>query len=275
MAKPENVLKPQEILKRLFDLGYFGAQLWKEISNLAPQKLDEAVVQFQEFHGLKPDAFVGPITAAKLFRHRCGLPDFEMRSEDDSICKWPQSNVKYASTIRMPGITDTQAAAAYDEACAQWSAVCGIKMTRVEAKLANIAAQSGLGKANNLDNRGGTLAWSELPCGVTMQNQLSQMFDEAEAWTYNMAVAVICHEVGHALGLPHLGNGTLMAPYYNPGITKPQAGDIAEMVARYGNPTALPPPSPTPPQPTTPGTLDVSGVITINGVPYVLTPRGK
>jgi hypothetical protein len=52
-----------------------------------------------------------------------------------------------------------------------------------------------------------------------------------------MAVSVICHELGHALGLPHLNAGNLMAPYYDPDVTAPQKGDIEEIVKLYGKRT--------------------------------------
>ncbi|NDC10566.1 MAG: hypothetical protein EBZ75_14750, partial [Oxalobacteraceae bacterium] len=133
-------------------------------------------------------------------------------------------------------------------------------------KQANIYARSGTGKKSGLDNKGGTLAWSELPCGVAENVQLDQMFDEAEDWSFNMAVAVICHELGHALGLPHLANGNLMAPYYDPNVTKPQDGDVAEIIKLYGKRTTAYPI-------TKDAGLQIKGTIVINGRPYVLVPQ--
>lgn len=270
-----HVLPVAEILKKLLSLGYFGLQTWSDIKGLKPAAITRAIKQYQQFHGLADDGEVGPKTAKVLNRPRCGRPDFEMRlNASADVCKWPSKEVVYASQITLPGITPQQAIQAYDQAAAQWMAICGIKLTRGVPGKANIYAKSGLGRANGLDNRGGTLAWSELPCDVNMDTQLDQMFDEAEAWSYNMAVAVICHEMGHALGLPHLAKGNLMAPYYDANTTKPMRGDIEEMLARYGE-AKIPAPAPGTPPPVTPapGLPDVSGVITINGIPFVLTPR--
>lgn len=275
----DHVMPVADILKKLLKLGYFGLQTWNDIKNLKPAAVARAVKQYQQFNGLPDDGEVGPKTANVLNRPRCGRPDFEMRLNiSGDTCRWPMKEVTYASQINLPGITPQQAIQAYDQAAAQWMAICGIKLTRVAPGKANIYAKSGVGRANNLDNRGGTLAWSELPCDVNVNTQLDQMYDEAESWSYNMAVAVICHEMGHALGLPHLPKGNLMAAYYDPNTTKPQQGDIVEMVDRYGNvvspPPVVPGQPPIPnPTPNVPGMPDVSGVITINGIPFVLTPR--
>lgn len=164
-------------------------------------------------------------------------------------------------------MTESQVEQAFDTAFLQWAAVCNIEPTRVEASdKANIYSQSGTGKKNGLDNRGGTLAWSELPCGVEANIQLDQMYDEAEDWSYNMAVAVMCHELGHALGLPHLAHGNLMAPYYDPNVTKPQSGDIDEIVALYGKRKKPLPQA-------REMLLSVTGAVIINGRPYVLVPQ--
>lgn len=280
----EPVIPNDEVTKVLFDLGYFGASTWAEVERLSDADLAAALAKYQEFHGLEVTGIAEPVTAHSFRRLRCALPDFEMR-EAGKVCMWPMKSVTYYQSLRLPGLTPEQVAQAYDEACNQWVAVCGLSLKRVATKnQANIAARSGAGRANGLDGRGGTLAWSELPCGVSPNAQMEQCYDEAEAWTYRMAVAVICHEVGHALGLPHLSNGNLMAPYYDPKTTKPQSGDIQEMVQRYGAPVPTSPgpstPAPNPPDgtgspatPSTPEVIDVSGVIKINGKPYVLVPR--
>lgn len=265
-VKTEQVLKDEEILARLYTLGYFGETSWTKIRNLRGDRLDRAIREYQKFHGLKTDGIVGPKTAHVLLRHRCGLPDFNI-SGSDVPCRWPMPRITYFTKLRLPGITEEQADAAYDAAFRQWAAVCNIDPVRVpNVNMANIFAKSGAGKKDNLDDRGGTLAWSELPCNVSENIQLDQVFDEAEDWSYNMAVAVICHELGHALGLAHLSKGNLMAPYYDPSIRTPQKGDIKEMVKLYGKPKELK-------ELKTQVQLDVAGVITINGKPYKLVPQ--
>lgn len=265
-VKPGQVIKDAEIVARLFTLGYFGDVPWSKVRGLHGERLDRAIREYQRFHGLKSDGIVGAKTAHVLLRHRCGLPDFNI-SGSDTPCRWPMPRITYYAKLRLPGINEDQADAAYDAAFAQWAAVCNIEPVRVaDPNLANIFAKSGVGKHVGLDDRGGTLAWSELPCNVSENMQLDQMYDEAEDWSFNMAVAVICHELGHALGLAHLGKGNLMAPYYDPGIRTPQKGDVSEIVKLYGKrKKELKSKKDT--------SLLVAGTIMINGKPYKLVPQ--
>jgi hypothetical protein len=260
-----HVLPVNEILRRLHGLGYFGARSLAQVKKIKGKELEKAVQTFQQFNGLPPTGEVGPKTASRINRPRCGLPDFNLSTGE--TCKWPMDNITYYHEITLPGVSDAQVAEAYDIAFAQWAEVCNINPKRVaSANQANIYARSGAGKKQGLDNKGGTLAWSELPCGVAENVQLDQMFDEAEDWSFNMAIAVICHELGHALGLPHLSWGNLMAPYYDPNVTKPQAGDVEEILKLYGKRT-------TPYAMTQDVAPHIHGTLMINGRPYVLVPQ--
>ena len=261
----KNVLSTQEILRKLHAYGYFGKQPWSVTKKTSGKALEAAVREYQKFNGLEPTGVVGMRTAHTLGRYRCGLPDFNLTS-GDGPCKWPHTCITYYAELKLPGMSDGQVQLAYDTAFAQWAAVCNIEPTRVDAATrANIYARSGKGKLANLDDRGGTLAWSELPCSVTAQMQLDQMFDEAEDWSFDMAVAVICHELGHALGLPHLSRGNLMAPYYNPDVRAPQKGDIEEMVALYGKRKKM--------AQNLKSDIQIAGTIMLNNKPYMLVPQ--
>lgn len=262
----KHLIPATEVLKKLYDLGYFGDRSWAKVKAIRGTELSKAVKAYQNFNGIEPTGVVEEKTAHKIARARCGLPDFNLTMGGNQ-CKWPMKKIAYYQEINLPGLTPQQVADAYAVAFSQWAAVCDIEPVLASSpKTANIYARSGVGRANNLDNRGGTLAWSELPCGVHENIQLDQMFDEAEAWSFNMAVAVMCHELGHALGLPHLNDGNLMAPYYDPKVTSPQAGDIEEIVKVYGQRKekyAI----------TQDASPHVHGTIVINGRPYVLVPQ--
>lgn len=266
-AVDQHVLPIEPVLEYLYNLGYFGDRPWDNVKTIRGKELEKAIKAYQKFNGLEACGCVNDVTAHWISRRRCGLPDFNMTDHNGQPCKWPMKTIAYFHEIKMPGLTDSQVAEAYDVAFSQWAEVCDIEPQRVEKReKANIYARSGVGQAHNLDGRGGTLAWSELPCGVAANIQLDQMFDEAEPWSFNMAVAVICHELGHALGLGHLNAGNLMAPYYDPNLTTPQKGDIEEMVKRYGKRTAKYPI-------TKDAGLKIGGTLMINGRPYVLVPK--
>jgi hypothetical protein len=262
----KNVISTSEILKKLHAYGYFGAQPWATTKKTSGKALEVAIREYQKFNGLEPTGVVGMRTAHVMSRHRCGLPDFNITGAGD-VCKWPMKNITYYAELTLPGITAQQTQTAFDTAFSQWAAVCDIEPVRVDGPAnANILARSGKGRAVNLDDRGGTLAWSELPCGVAANVQLDQMFDEAEDWSFDMAVAVICHELGHALGLAHLSKGNLMAPYYDPNCRSPQKGDIEEMVKLYGKKKRSA-------QKKQVDDLQVMGTIMLNGRPYMLVPQ--
>lgn len=223
------------------------------------EEVDSAIRRYQSFNGLAADGVVGPETVHQMTNPlRCGLPDMML----DATCAWPHKKVTYLPRLQLPGITNEDMLRAFDTGCQQWNAVCGIQLTRVGGKPANIVADSGTGSGVNLDGRGGTLAWSYLPCGQAPNGSIQQMYDTGENWNFQMLVAVCCHEIGHAIGLSHLSAGNLLAPYYSAEITKPQAGDIAEAVKRYG------PPAPSSPTPVPGAEPKVEVFVEIGGVRY-------
>jgi len=223
------------------------------IRNRSWETLERAVGRFQAHVGLYPSGTLDADTLAELAAPRmCGLPD--VMEARDSLCKWPDGDVTYCVVDAFPGLTREQTVAAFDWAMGEVAKVCGVRPRRVDApRQARIVSRCG-----RIDGPGKTLAWSELPCGQVAQCQ--QMYDSGEAWTdkrpipagRTLAFLVVLHELLHALGVPHIGAGNVMAPTYNPDLLTLQAGDVAELVARYPKvqaPAPTPVPVPVPGQP--------------------------
>lgn len=172
----------------------------------------------------------------------CGVPDHAGSAD----CQWPMRDVAVFASGQL-GQVDLDAATR--QALDGWNKVCGINLSvTTNRRTSNVVITQG-----GIDSGGGTLAWSELPCfGGGAIRQLTQKYDTGEVWTIAEnppankidAVRVICHEVGHAIGISHIADGNLMAPVYSASLRWPQRGDIAEARARYGLPGDLPTPNP-------------------------------
>lgn len=262
--------------KRLWQLGYlqdvFGTSgdPPSTFAKLSPELVMNALKAFCDFNGI--DINDNRLVETMLTtRHRCALPD--IMAARDKACKWPHLDVRWYINISLNEMTNEKILEAFKVAYRQWGDVCGVRPQLVtSAEVANIYSKAGRGRKNQLDGRGGTLAWSELPCGYSSNDLVNQMYDVDEAWDFNMLVGVACHEIGHALGLSHSTRGNLMAPYYDAGITKPQSGDIQQIIQLYGR--SAPTPTPTPPTPTPPTTTDIlvpNGLVTIGGQVYRLS----
>lgn len=243
--------------KRLAGLGY------------PEPDFETAIREFQTFNGLVVDGNAGPITEDYLmYRPRCANADIRRAG----TCKWPMLDVDYWHNLKFNSMTQANVNKAFLDACESWNAVCGIRLKWTDSQReANIYAHPKV-----IDGRGGTLAWSFLPCGASQRTRLEQRYDTRENWSQSWLQSVIAHEIGHALGLDHDTADTLMGAYSS-GIVLPTRKDIAQVVRRYGDPEPEEPPTPVPPIPPTPQPPGegptVEGEITINSKPYILVPK--
>jgi hypothetical protein len=154
------------------------------------------------------------------------------------ICKFDQKDVYWRYTPDGAPFDAKTIIDIFTRAWQMWAKVCGVKPHYADdPQRVNVDTRFG-----PIDGRYNILAWSEMPCGGT--ERLSQLFDSSEVWVDSAfprqnqidLLRVAAHEIGHAIGIPHIASGNLMEPYYDTSIREPQAGDVAEAVARYGKP---------------------------------------
>ncbi len=174
---------------------------------------------------------------------RCGCIDAANLGES----RWGLATVSWGVSSFPSGLSQDRVLQLYQQAFDSWSAVCGLKFTRVAAANANIVIGTGRGSRSNFDGPNGTLAWAYLPSGRNFTGRLEVRFDLDETWIDNpqargiLLLNVAAHEFGHAIGLSHNSvKNQLLNPYYAPAISKPQSYDIQEIQTLYGKPAATP-----------------------------------
>lgn len=202
----------------------------------------------------------------------CGLKEAQL--ERARLAKWTSGACSYAFAAYLGAIGREVQLRLTDLAVQQFVRVCGVKISKgVDPDEANIViGASRRGQDREFDGPAGVLAYAGLP--VNGSGQVPLMFDLDEQWTptdpnfHEMADGVaeavsaagtptieqlvrgiqyffVClHEMGHAMGLSHAaaGSANVMAPVYNPAVTKWGAWDLEQLQARYGNPTPTTPP---------------------------------
>ena len=198
------------------------------------------------WHGrnLVADGEIGPASMELLNTPRCGCSDTEAVEE----ANWPDS-CRNDITVwwDLAGLniskerSDEEMRAAYKS----WYDRVELQFREVETSSARIHSHTG-------PLSGSTLAWSYLAtnnCG----SKLEQRYNTRVNWQRdrNYLQAVAAHEIGHALGCPHINNtSALMNPYIT-SITVPQRLDL-ELMQRLGYTIRTSPPTPKPPTPNPP-----------------------
>lgn len=237
------VVNQQDAVFRMHELGYFGEIDVAEIGALAltSPKVKDAVEKYRDFNGLPAGDSLDDTILEQMQVPRCGVPDFQ--ASRSRLCEWPGNNPRvmaFQQIGALRNVTAEQVAKAWSTACQSWNLVCGIQMQVSDKSTnANIHAKAGR-------TQGNVLAWSYLPCNASMQTKLDQLYGSQVNWSYNLLLNVMIHEIGHALGLDHGPTGSIMQPTAPGNILKPQAWDIQQVKARYGEPLKQPDPAPAP-----------------------------
>lgn len=265
------------------------------------ESIEDGIVSFQWFfeeeldegcrkvhnRSLDVDGHIGPVTEELLKRPRCGCPDIQ-RAVEPEEANWPpacRTNLTtWLATDRLNLPVDTikeRQRAALDS----WEAVIDVAFAQAESR-----GEARIWSTNG-PLSGSTLAWSYLATG-SCRSRLEQRYNTRTNWSPQLFQAVVAHEVGHALGMPHHRDRSgLMYPYARAGIYKPAAVDVRQAKGLgYGDPINKPEPEPPSEPPELPPELPpgwivkgievdpIDGILTVhfsNGqqVNYPLAPR--
>lgn len=160
-----------------------------------------------------------------------------------------------------PGFTRDQWIGFCMEAFGRWSAVCDVVWTPTND---SNAAQF-LIFTHQFDGPSGILADCEFPMPGGGQQQMR--IDPSERWTTQIdPLRVLCHEMGHGIGLQHFDPNVpppeLMNPIYSQTIDHPQSGEVSYVQKLYGLPQTVTPTTP----PAIPTIGDSAGVDVIINV---------
>lgn len=164
----------------------------------------------------------------------------------------------------LPGISRDNLTQIFLDAFGKWAAVCDV----VCVPVGDAASAQFVVIGHQFDGPSGILADAEFPAPGMAQQTVR--IDVAERWGVNLNLTtVLCHEIGHLLGIPHFDPSVpppeLLNPVYNAAIDKPQSGDISFAQKLYGLPQTQTPSTPAMPLG---DSLGVDVIITQNGVRY-------
>jgi hypothetical protein len=159
-----------------------------------------------------------------------------------TVCKFPTNRVRLIYESGLGQWSQAEMQRKMELAASVWARYANLQFSPVAGE-AVIRS-----KSCRIDGPTNTLAWSTLPCGG--ENTAQQCYDQDERWVDDPnagpgqidIVSVLIHELGHALGLPHVNErGNIMYPAYTGPMRDLGPWDREQIIRRYGQAGPAPP----------------------------------
>jgi hypothetical protein len=234
----------------------------KSRSAAAQQERKDAIKAFQSYARLAPTGELDEATRNKMLAPRCGAKDTASKTRGAFVSKWDKQKLTWALVNPTPQLRNDDVRRVLNYAFRLWTKYVPLDITEVSPQ-ADADIKAGFGSRNHgdywpFDGPGVVLAHATYPKAGLLH------FDDEEKWSIEPKPDpndwqktnlfwVAIHEMGHALGLPHLNQtDAIMYPYYNsrtPEDLTPY--DVEAIQNTYGARPGVPTPKPVAPtQPT-------------------------
>lgn len=233
---PENNLFPQLVLHRY---GFASAR--------AGTTTSAALVNFQRFYGLDPSGVLDEATVNLMEQPRCAMSDVESDLAATAIGGWNKRRLRYHLDSFFTDGSIRQIDRVVESAFATWSIADPHRLTfdrTADRSTADIVLAMRTASDADFDLSGKNVAHADYPPGysrISRTPPLPLHVDNSEPWGLGAAdkydlLTVLIHEIGHTLGLVHVGDPNAVMYSFTPKgrmVHSLQAPDVNQLRVLY------------------------------------------